>query len=183
MSRLARLTLLAYPRSFRHDYGAAYLQTARDLQSDPTTDNRRLATRLVLDAATTAPAMRWEYLMTTKKIGLTVAVGIGAAFGLLIGAPFLALPLIAAFVALVLAARFHDRPIVREDTDLARWWYVWVAAGAGCFLLGLAMLVTSEDGDLGSIAWTTWIVSWLSASVFAAIGLGLGAARFLARRH
>ena len=183
MSRLARLTLLAYPRSFRRDFGADYLRTAADLQRYGTTGRARLAIRLVLDAATTAPAMRWETTMLRTKTTLIVAVGLAAAFSVLIGAPILALPLVAAFVALVLAARFHDRPIATEAAELARWWHVWIAAGVGCLLLGGSMLVTADDGNLGSVAWTTWIVSWLSAAVFAAIGLGLAAMRFLAHRH
>lgn len=183
MNRLARLTLLAYPRTFRRAHGRDYLQTVADLHTHGKQTSIRLAGRLIGEAFTTAPTMRWEHLMTSSKVTLTVIAAIAAAFGILIGAPIIALPLLAIVAALVISARRHDQPI---QTQAAAWgarWYLWLAAAAALFLVGFAMLFTEEDGGLSSIAWAVWILSWLAAAVIAVVGVGLGATRLVRNRN
>jgi len=117
--------------------------------------------------------------MNTTKIGLGAVVAVGAAFGVLIGAPVVAFPLIALLAVLVVAARRHDRPIATEASEWAAHWPWWLATAAGMFLLGVAMLFTAEDGELASIAWATWILSWLGAAIIAVLGLAFGATRLI----
>ncbi|MGI9615927.1 MAG: hypothetical protein ACR2QO_23640 [Acidimicrobiales bacterium] len=183
MKRIARLTLLAYPRTFRREFGADYLETVDDLRHHGHHSTARIIHRLFADALTTAPTMRWDNFMNTTKIGLATVVAVGAAFGVLIGAPIVAFPLIALLAVLVLAARRHDRPIAAEAMEWAGYWPRWLAAAAGLFLLGAAMLFTAEDGNLTTIAWATWILSWLAAAIVAVVGLGLGATRLVQHRR
>ncbi len=179
MNRLARLTLLAYPRSFRSDFGADYLQAATDLSTHDQHGRLRIAGRLVGDALTTAPNLRWEYLMKPAKLTLTVVAAVAAAFGILLGAPMVAVPAVAIFAVLVIVARRHEQPIAAEAAAWSERWYLWVAVAAGMFLVGFAMLFTEEDGGLSSVAWAVWILSWLAAAVVATVGLGLGATRYV----
>ena len=183
MNWLARLTLLAYPRSFRRSFGPDYLRTVADLRNHGRHNNARVAQRLLTDALTTAPAMRWEHLMNSAKLVLTVIAAVAAAFGILLGAPIVAFPMLAVFAALALGARHHDQPIATEAADWGRRWYLWLATAAGLFLLGFAMLLTEEDGGLSSVAWAVWILSWLAAAIVAAVGLGLGATRVISQRR
>jgi hypothetical protein len=183
MNRLARLTLLAYPTSFRHDFGDDYLQTVQDMRAHGGHSTAGIAARLVSDAVVTAPAMRWEHTMTTAKTIVIAAIAVAAAFGIIIGAPFVALPMIVVLGALVVAARRHDRPIATETAAWATRWYAWLIAAGGLLLLGVAMLATSTDGELTSIAWATWMLSWIAAGVAAIVGLGLGATRLTKHRR
>ena len=183
MRLLARLTLLAYPRSFRTGFGADYLQTIADLQTFGAHSRLRIAGRLIGDALTTAPTMRWESLMSSAKHILVVLAAVAAAFGVLLGAPFVALPTIAIFAVLVLVARRHDRPIATEAAAWSERWYLWIAVAAGLFLVGLAVVAVDGDGELSTPAWATWILSWLGAAVLAAVGLGLGAFRLVGHRR
>jgi len=183
MNRLARLTLLAYPRAFRQAFGQSYLQCVADLEAHSGRNRLRIAGRLLGEALTTGATMRWENLMSSSKLILTVIVTIVAAFGVLLGSPIIALPLILA--VLVIGARRHDQPIAVEAVAWERRWYRWLGVAAVLFLVGFAMLLTSEDNELSSIAWAVWILSWLAAAVTATVGvgLGLGATRLVSQRR
>lgn len=183
MIRLARLALLAYPRTFRRDFGRDYLQTATDLHTHGDHTSMRLAGRLIRDALTTAPTMRWENLMNSSKDSLTVIAAVAAAVGIIIGAPILAIPSLAVLAALVLSARRHGRAIPAEAAAWGQRWYVWLAAAAGLTLVGFAMLLTEGDDGMSTPAWAVWISSWLTAALFAAIGVGLGATRLARSRN
>ena len=183
MNLLARLTLLAYPRSFRRSFGPDYLRTVADLHDHGRHSNARVAQRLLSDALTTAPAMRWENLMNSSKLILTVIAAVAAAFGILLGAPFVAFPMLAVFAALALGARRHDQPIATEAANWGRRWYLWLATAGGLFLVGFAMLLTEADGGLSNVAWAVWILSWLAAAIVATVGLGLGATRIINHRR
>ena len=126
--------------------------------------------------------MRSESLMTSTKPVLVVAVVVAAAFGIMV-APFVALPLIAVVVALVIAARRRDQPIAAEAAQWGRRWYLWLATAAILFLVGSAMLLTADDGDLSTAPWAIWLLSWLAAAVIAAVGLGLGVTHLLNDRR
>lgn len=183
MNRLARLTLLAYPRAFRRDFGSDYLQAATDLRTYGRHTRRQIAGRLVGDALTTAPAMRWEYLMDSAKLVLALVAAIAAAFGLLLGAPMVALPMLAILALLVIGARRHDQPIATEAVAWSKRWYLWLAAAAAMFFVGLGVLAADGDGELSAPVWATWILSWLAAAVVATVGLGLGATRLVNHRR
>lgn len=183
MNRLARLTLLAYPRSFRRDFGADYLQAATDLDTHGQHSRLRVAGRLAGDVLTTATAMRWEHLMKPGKLIVTVVVAVAAAFGLLLGAPMVALPMLAILAVLAISARRHDQPIATEATAWSQRWYLWLAVAAGMFLLGLAVLAADGDGELSSPVWAVWNLTWLAAAVIATVGLGLDATRLVNHRR
>ena len=61
--------------------------------------------------------------------------------------------------------------------------YLWLAVGAGMFLLGLAVVAADGDGELSSPVWAVWILSWLAAAVVATVGLGLGTTRLVNHRR
>ena len=176
MSRLARLTLIAYPRNFRREFGPDYLQAAADLHAHGRRSHLHIAGHLSSDAITTAPTMRWESLMNSSKLISIVATVVAVALGLFLAGPVVAQPLLA-FAALVVSARRHDRPIATEAAAWGQHWYTWLAVAAGLFAIGGTMLLTADDGDLTTPAWAIWILSWLSAAVIAVVGLGLGASR------
>ena len=50
-------------------------------------------------------------------------------------------------------------------------------------MAGLAVLFTADDGDLTTVAWVVWILSWLAAAIIAVVGLALGAIRFVHNRR
>lgn len=183
MNRLARLSLLAYPRAFRRVFGSSYLQCVADLEAHSGRSRLRIAGRLLGEALTTGPTMRWENLMSSSKLILTVIVTIAAAFGILLGSQIIALPLLAILGLLVIGARRHDQPIAVEAAAWGRRWYRWLGVAAVLFVMGFAMLLTSEDGELSSVAWAVWILSWLAAAITAAAGIGLGATRFVSQRR
>ena len=186
MNRIARLTLLAYPPAFRRAFGSSYLQCVADLEAHSGRSRLRIAGRLLGEALTTAPTMRWKNRMSTSKLILTVIVTIAAAFGVLLGAPIIALPLLAVLGLLVIGARRHDRPIAVEAAAWRRRWSRWLGVAALLCVIGLAMLLTSEDSEdseLSSVAWAVWILSWLAAVITVAVGLGFGATRFVSQRR
>lgn len=183
MNRVARLLLLAYPRSFRREFGREYVQTVADLRHHGGRSSIGLAARLLVDAFLTAPTMRWEHLMNSNKIILPVIAAVVAAFAILIGAPIVAFPLVALFGVLVIAARRHDQPIATEAADWGRRWYAWLITAGMLVLVGLAVLLIDGDGDLSTVAWATWILSWIAAAVVAAVGLGLGALHLRGHRR
>ena len=183
MNRLARLTLLAYPKSFRSDFGADYVQAAADLTTHGQLGRLQIAGCLIGDALTTAPTMRWEYLMKSAQLILVVLAAVAAAFGILLGAPMVALPLLAVFAVLVIVARRHDQPISAEAAAWSERWFLWLAAAAGLFFLGLAAVAADGDGELNTPVWAVWILSWLAAAVVATVGLALGATRVVNHRR
>jgi len=183
VNRLARLTLLAYPRSFRRDFGVDYVQAATDLDTHGQHSRLRVAGRLAGDVLTTATAMRWEQLVKPGKLIVAVVVAVAAAFGLLLGAPSVALPLLAILAALVISARRHDQPIATQATAWSQRWYLWLAVAAAMFALGLTALAVDGDDELSAPVWAIWVLSWLAAAVIATVGLGLGATRLVNHRR
>lgn len=184
MNHLARLTLLAYPRSFRRDFGPEYLRTVADLQTHGGHRRARVVMRLVGESLTTALAMRWEHLMKPTRTILTIAAAVTAVTGLVMGSEAIALFVVAlvALAALIFVGR--ERPITPADPSLTRRWYWWLAGAAAAFLVGLGVVaVTEEDGGLPEAAWATWMLSWATAAVLALIGVGLGTTRLLVNRR
>lgn len=81
----------------------------------------------------------------------------------------------------------------RSMTDT---WYRWLVAAVALGVLGFATLVVWESSGFvsddcteaspcwqGTVAWATWIISWLAAVVTGGIGIVLGALRLFARHH
>lgn len=121
--------------------------------------------------------------MNSNKIILPVIAAMLAAFAILIGAPIAAFPLVVVFAALVIAARRHDQPIATEAADWGRRWYAWLITAGLLVLTGFAVLLIDGDGELSTVAWATWILSWIAAAVVAVVGLGLGALHLRSHRR
>lgn len=183
MTWMARLVLMAYPRSFRREFGAEWCRTVEDMRIHGRHSRVRLVARVLSDALVTAPRMRWENMMGTIKTALVVAAVVLAAAALMIGSPSMFVLILALFAIGVLLARRNERPIASEFTAWSARWYYWIAAGAALFAIGFGALLTNEDNELSSAAWATWILSWLSGAVVAAIGLALGATRLISQRR
>lgn len=90
MKLLARMVLLAYPRSFRQDYGAEWTRTVNDLRVHRGLGTARIFARVLVDAFATAPRMRWENLVGPTKTILQIVAVIAGVLGLLIGSPAVA---------------------------------------------------------------------------------------------
>ena len=185
MNHLARLTLLAYPRSFRRRFGPEYLRTVDDLQAHARHRRVRLAIRLIGESLTTAVGMRWERLGIPATTPLTIAAAVAALVGLLMGSEAIAVVVVAlaALAALVVAGR--QRPTTRADPSPTRLWYWWLASAAGLFLAGCGVVAVTENegGDLPEAAWATWMISWATAAVLTLVGLGLAGARLITRHR
>ena len=180
MKVLLRLALLAYPRSFRREYGTEWARTVADLRNHSYHSALRVSSTVVAEAFTTAVHMRWENLMKPTKTLLTViALSVGLA-ALVMGSAEIAVLAIAIAVLAGLQFAGKDRPITPADPSITCRWYLWLAGAAGAFLLGLGVLaIAEEDGGLSEVAWATWMLSWASAAVLVVIGLGLGATRLV----
>ncbi len=182
---LGRLALLAFPRSFRREFGEDYLQTVADLRRHSGVGGRPLALRIAFDVLRTAPAMRMETAMSKsnfKPIALTAVLAIGL-FAVVAGSPAFGLAVGAAFgllVLLALFARAGNRPIVAEHRHAAHW-YGWVAAGACSFALGFGVLAV-DGPELSSVGWTVTMLSWATGVVLVVFGLVLVIGRLLNER-
>lgn len=183
MNLLTRLALLAYPRSFRREYGTEWSRTVSDLQVHSGLSTARIIGHVLADLVATAPRMRWESTMGTIKTLLTIVAVIVGAAGLVIGSPALAVPVMALLAVVAIQASRHDQPISAEVTAWSARWYVWLAAGVGFFLVGFGALFAADDGELSSVAWATWMLSWLSGAIVVVIGLGLGATQLASHRR
>jgi hypothetical protein len=184
MSLLLRVALLAYPRSFRRNYGTEWTRTIADMRTHSHHSALRVGGTVVAEAFTTAIHMRWENLMKPAKTVLTVIAAVIALAALMMGSEAIAVLLVAIIVLVGLQFAGKDRPITPADPSMTRRWYLWVAGAAGAFLLGLGVLaIAEEDGGLSEFAWATWMLSWTTAAVLGVIGLGLGATRVITHRH
>ena len=183
MIRFARLVLLAYPRSFRREFGDEWLRTVDDLRTHDGRSGLAVVGRVMADTCLTAPRLRWESSMPTLKSTFVVLGVVLLLFGLVLGAGVIVFPVAVVLAVLFAASTSHDRPVAAEAVAWGRHWYAWMIGAAACFLLGGSMLFTSADGELSSIAWPVWILSWLAAATLAVIGLGLGITRFVYQRR
>lgn len=180
MNLLVRVALLAYPRSFRRQYGTEWARTIADMRTHSHHSALRIARTVVAEAFTSAIHMRWENLMKPTKTLLTViAATIGLA-ALVMGSEAIAVLVVAIVVLVGLQLAGKDLPITPTDPSITRRWYIWIAGAAGAFLLGIAVVaIAEEDGGLSEVAWATWMLSWATAAVLALIGTGLGATRLI----
>lgn len=193
MSLLLRVVLLAYPRQFRSEYGTEWARTIADMRVYGELSAPRLAGRVIIDALATAPRMRWETLMAPAKTTLTVIVSAIALVALMIGSEAIAVLVVALAAIVAIQARRHDQPIASEVKDWGNRWYLWVAAAAVLFVVGVGALAVVGDGETASgaedtsvvngLAWLAWMLSWVGAAISAAMGVFLGAQRVRHRRQ
>jgi len=158
MNLLVRVALLAYPRSFRHHYGAEWARTIADMATHSHHSALRVGSTVVTEAFTTAIHMRWENLMKPTKTLLTVIAATITLAALMVGSEAIAVLAIAIMVLVGLQFAGKDRPITPTDPSITRRWYLWMAGAAGAFLLGLGVLAVDGD-DLTSAGWATWMLS------------------------
>lgn len=183
MSLLAQLVLLAYPRTFRRDYGAEWHRTVRDMRIHGREGALRVGLALTVEALTTGIHMRWENLMTSTRTGLSILAAGVAVAALVVGSPAIAM-LDVAIVALIgLQFAGQDHPITPSDPSLTRRWYLWLASAAGTSLIGFAVVAIDGDGELTTASWTTWIASWAAAAVLGMVGICLAVTRLVMTRH
>lgn len=183
MNALTRIALLAYPRSFRDGYGTEWIRTVRDLRVHGGLSTAQLTSQVMVDVLRTAPRMRWESLMKSGKTLLTIMAVVAGAAGLVIGSSAVAVPVVALAAIVAIQAARHDQPIAAELNSMSARWYLWLAAGAAFFLVGFGALLTEVDGGLTTVAWATWMLSWLTGAIVGVVGLGLGANRAIAKRR
>ena len=183
MTLLARIALLAYPRSFRREYGTEWTRTVSDMRTHSGHSALRVGGTVIAETVTTAVHMRWENLMKPTKTALTVIAAVITAAALVVGSPAIAILVVAVVILIGLQFAGKDRPITPTDPSRTRRWYLWLAAAAGAFLVGLAVLAIDGDDELSSAAWATWMLSWASATVLGLIGVSLAATRLVITRR
>lgn len=178
MNLLLRLALLAYPRSFRRQYGPEWTRTIADMRTHGHRSSLRVGRTVVSEVFTTAMHMRWENLMKPAKTILTVIAATITLAAVFVGSETIAVLVIAVVVLVGLLFTGKDRSITPTDPSITHYWYLWVTGAACAFVLGLGVLAIDGD-DLTSAGWATWMLSWAAAAVLGVIGLGLGATRLL----
>ena len=178
MNLLVRVALLAYPRSFRREYGTEWTRTIADMRTHGHHHAGRVSGTVIAEALTTAVQMRWENLMKPTKTLLTVIAATVALAALVMGSEAIAVLVVALVVLVGLQFAGKDRPIAPTDPSITRHWYLWMAGAASAFLIGLGVLAVDGD-DLTSAGWTTWMLSWAGAAILGFVGLGLGATRLV----
>jgi len=176
VSLLARVALLAYPRSFRREYGNEWSRTIVDMATHGQHGAMRVSGTVIAEAFTTAIRMRWENLMKPTKTLLTVVAATIALAALVMGSEAIAVLAVAVVALAALQFAGKDRPIAPTDPAISRRWYLWIAGAAGAFLIGLGVLALDGD-DLTSAGWAVWMLSWAGAAVLGVIGIGLGTVR------
>ena len=152
--------LLAYPAAFRREYGAAMTQLMLDRRHLEGTPLLTLVLGEVLDAARTAPLMRWESPMNRIVI-LAVGAAIAAAVVLAAGPVALA-PIAAAALGVGSWWVRQNRPIAPARSS--RRGIFWCAAGLTGIGVGILIPVI-DGGELSEVRWTA-----MAASLLAGIG-------------
>ena len=136
---ICRWSLVAYPASFRREYGRAWTRHIDDLHRHARISTPRLVVRVATDVALTAPKMRLETLMgTTRKTVIAVAALLVLA-GLVLLSPAVAIPVALVAGLVVVRARRHD-----EDAGTAVWatWVLSWLFGAIVAAVGVALGAT-----------------------------------------
>jgi hypothetical protein len=165
--RLYRLILRAYPAAFRQEYGAEMEQLFVDQHIHCTgPPDRWIVLREVLDAARTAPRMRWEKPMN-RVISIAVAVTVVVAAALAFGPIALVLLAMMGVAAWFLWGRQLD-PIASAQSS--RRWLGWLVAGGVSIGVGVA-IPPIDGGELSSLWWTTMAVAVVGGIVMAIIGV------------
>ncbi len=176
----ARLVLLAYPRSFRTEYGDALLQSISDMRRYGGISRAHLFARVANDVVRTALRMRLELFMTRYKplaIAGLLTVGIFAA---MVGSSMFPVLIASALALLVLLlVRTDEGPIVVNAPPLSHW-YRWIIAGAAMFAVGMASAIV-DGPDFSSAGWAVWILSWVCAAVLVGFGIALAATKAIRR--
>ncbi len=174
-----RLVLLAYPRSFRREFGEDVAQSMGDMRRHGGMSRLGLFGRVGIDVVRTAPRMRLESLMKNHKpiaVSAVLSIGLLAA---LVGSPGFYLMVACLAVVLVIVARTGDRPVTGDPAQTGHW-YRWVGAGAVSFAVGVIAAVI-DGPNFSELGWTIWALSWAVAIVLAVYGLVLASTRYLHR--
>lgn len=177
---LYRVALLAYPASFRREYGEELTRSLHDLRRHGGMSRTRLCLRIAGDVALTAPQMRLEALMarnTTLAVTAVVAIAVLAAA---VGSPIFVLALVPVALLAILG-RHHDRPISADRPDAGHW-QRWILAGAAFFLAGGAVLALNGNEELSAVPWTVFALSWLTGTILVVYSLVVVVSQRLSRR-
>jgi len=179
---LDRLVLLAYPRSFRRDYGDEITRTVDDLRRHRGVRGWRLGLRITGDILATAPRLRLESAMTRSRVlpalAVVALVTLTAIVAMVLGnAVVFLVPLAVVCVTIIVATR-HDRPLAADEGRSHRW-APWAAGGVTA--VGVAIgAVAGEDAP--EPLWALWAVSTLAGLTMGAIALVVGANQLLHHR-
>ena len=182
--RIDRLVLLAYPRSFRRDFGDEITRTIEDLRRHRGVRGWRLALRITGDVIATAPRLRLESAMSRTRVPpaliVFALVAVVAAMSMAFGAVAVFLvPLVVVGAAIILATR-HDRPLATDPTESNRW-AAWAAGGVGAMAIAITIAQVAGE-DASEPVWVLWAVSTLAGLTMLSIALVTGTNRLRHRR-
>jgi hypothetical protein len=164
--RLYRLVLLAYPASFRREYGSEMEQLLIDRHRHDGSAAGRIVLREILDAVQTAPRMRWETPMNRVVI-IAVAATVAIA-SLLAGGALALIPIATTALAAWLLWGRSLQPIAPARSS--RRWLWWLIAGGVSIGTGVA-IPQIDGGELNSLWWTVMAISVVGGIVMAVIGV------------
>lgn len=167
--RLRRIVLLAYPASFRRDYGAEVLRCIEDLHRHDGIGRGRLALLVSLDVLLTAPRMRMETLMT-RMIAFTLTVSAVLLASLLISP--IALTAVPVLVVLMALGVRRDLPLAADDPRRARS-RAFIFRGVAALAIAAALLLVNGGGELSEPLWAIWALSFLTGVSLVVMGLVL----------
>ena len=95
--------------------------------------------------------------------------------------------------ALSTAPRMRLETLVQNRKAILSYWYLWIAAAAVLFMIGLGALVVMGDGQtatgeedtglVNGLAWLGWILSWGAAVISAGWGAVLAGRAFHGRKQ
>lgn len=179
--RVDRLVLLAYPRSFRHDYGDEITRTLDDLRVHHDVRGWRLGLRIGRDVVATAPRLRLESLMSRNRVLVVVGVLTAVVVAGFAGTPIFLLAAAAVVAWIVVGARRHDRPITGDDPRLGRW-SSWAVGGVISIGIGAAVAASAGGDELSEPIWAIWALTWFTGIVLLGVAFVLGVARLAQRR-
>lgn len=154
-NRLYRFVLCAYPAEFRRGFGDEVMRLLIDRRRHEGRSEWRILLEEAVDAAHSAPRMRWE--SPVNRIVILAVFGT-AAIAAVVAAQLALLP-----IALVgLAAWFTWvrtlQPIA--PTAASRRWAAWLIAGGAAIAVAIA-IPAIDGGELGAIWWTVMMLALL----------------------
>jgi hypothetical protein len=164
--RLYRLVLLAYPASFRREYGTEMEQLLLDQHRHGGPAAGRIVIREILDAVRTAPRLRWETPMNRVVI-IAVAAAVAIA-SLLAGGALALIPIAATVVAAWFLSGRSLQPIAPARSS--RRWLSWLLAGGVSIAIGVA-IPQIDGGELNSVWWSVMAITVVGGIVMAVIGV------------
>lgn len=164
--RLYRMVLFAYPAPFRREYGREMEQLVIDRHRDDREAEGWVVLREIVDAARSAPRMRWETPMNRVVI-ISGAATVAVAW-LVAGGPLAFIPVAATAVAAWFLWGRQPQPIAPARTSRHK--RAWLVAGGLSIATGVA-IPQIDGGELSALWWAVMAVALLGGVAMVVAGV------------